>query len=63
MTNYDSGPIIQQRTVPVLEDDTPETLAARVFEEECKALPEAITMYAQGRLKVEGRRVRIAARH
>jgi phosphoribosylglycinamide formyltransferase 1 len=59
--NYDSGPIIQQCTVPVLEDDTPETLAARVFEEECKALPEAITMYAQGRLKVNGRRVRIAA--
>jgi phosphoribosylglycinamide formyltransferase 1 len=59
---YDSGPIIQQCAVPVLEDDTPETLAARVFEEECKALPEAITMYAQGRLKVEERRVRIAAR-
>jgi phosphoribosylglycinamide formyltransferase 1 len=59
---YDSGPIIQQCIVPVLEDDTAETLAARVFEEECKALPEAITMYAQGRLKVEGRRVRIAAR-
>ncbi len=59
---YDSGPIIQQRAVPVLEDDTPESLAARIFQEECKALPEAITMYAQGRLKVDGRRVRIATR-
>jgi phosphoribosylglycinamide formyltransferase 1 len=59
---YDSGPIIQQRAVPVLEDDTPESLAARIFLEECKALPEAITMYAQGRLKVEGRHVRIATR-
>ncbi len=58
--NYDSGPIILQRVVPVLEDDTAETLAARVFQEECKALPEAITMYAQGRLKVDGRRVRVA---
>ena len=57
---YDTGPIIQQCPVPVLETDTPETLAARIFEEECKALPETITMYAQGRLKIEGRRVRIA---
>jgi phosphoribosylglycinamide formyltransferase-1 len=57
---YDSGPIILQRVVPVLDDDTPETLAARIFQEECKALPEAITLYAQGRLKIEGRRVRIA---
>jgi phosphoribosylglycinamide formyltransferase-1 len=56
---YDNGPIIVQRVVPVLEDDTPESLAARVFQEECKALPEAITMYAQGRLRFDGRRVRI----
>jgi phosphoribosylglycinamide formyltransferase-1 len=56
---YDTGPIILQRTVPVLDDDTPETLAARVFEAECRALPEAIALYADGRLKVEGRRVRI----
>ncbi|MGP0063806.1 MAG: phosphoribosylglycinamide formyltransferase [Isosphaeraceae bacterium] len=60
--NYDSGPIIQQCPVPVREDDTPESLAARIFEEECKALPEAITMYSQGRLRIEGRRVRIAPR-
>ena len=56
---YDTGPIILQRTVPVLDDDTPETLAARVFQAECQALPEAIALYAAGRLKVEGRRVRI----
>ena len=43
---YDTGPIIFQRTVPVLDDDTVETLAARVFQEECKALPEAIALYA-----------------
>ena len=57
---YDHGPIIAQRPVPVLEDDTIETLAARVFREECKALSEAITLYADGRLKLEGRRVRVA---
>jgi len=56
---YDSGPIIVQRTVPVLEDDTAETLAARVFVEECRALPEAIALYAAGRLRLEGRRVKI----
>ncbi len=59
---YDNGPIIAQRTVPVLEDDTVDSLAARVFKEECKALPESITFYAEGRLRVEGQRVRIAPR-
>jgi phosphoribosylglycinamide formyltransferase-1 len=44
----------------VLEDDTVEALAARVFQEECRALPEAIAMYAEGRLRLDGRRVRIA---
>jgi formyltetrahydrofolate-dependent phosphoribosylglycinamide formyltransferase len=56
---YDHGPIIAQRCVPVLDDDTPETLARRVFAAECEAYPEAITLFAQGRLRVEGRRVRI----
>lgn len=55
----DAGPIILQRTVPVLEDDTPETLAARVLQQEHQALPEAIQLFAEGRLVVEGRRVRI----
>jgi len=39
---FDRGPIVVQRTCPVLPDDTPETLAARVFEQECAAYPEAI---------------------
>ncbi|HEX5272949.1 MAG TPA: phosphoribosylglycinamide formyltransferase [Gemmataceae bacterium] len=56
---YDHGPIILQRVVPVLDDDTPDTLAARVFEQECEAYPEAIRLFAEGRLKVEGRRVRV----
>ena len=45
--------------MPVLDDDTPETLAERVFAQECEAYPEAIRLFAEGRLKVEGRRVRI----
>lgn len=56
---YDHGPIILQQPVPVLDDDTPDTLAARVFEEECLAYPEAIQLFAEGRLKIEGRRVRV----
>ena len=56
---YDNGPIIIQRTVPVLEDDTPESLAARIFKEECEAYPEAIRLFAAGLLKIEGRKVRI----
>ena len=57
---YDNGPIVVQRAVPVLDDDTPAALAARVFQEECRALPEAIALYAEGRLRYDGRRVRIA---
>lgn len=56
--SYDTGPIIMQRTCPVLDDDTPETLAARVFEQEKIAYPEAIRLYQEGRLAVDGRRVR-----
>jgi len=52
--NYDTGPIILQRTVPVLEDDTPDTLAARVFEQECLAYPEAVRLFAEGRLSMDG---------
>jgi len=55
---YDTGPIILQRSCPVLDDDTPDTLAHRVFEEEKIAYPEAIQLFHQGRLKIEGRRVR-----
>jgi formyltetrahydrofolate-dependent phosphoribosylglycinamide formyltransferase len=57
--NYDTGPIIVQRTVPVLEGDTPDSLAARVFEQECLAYPEAIRLFAQGRLSIEGRIVHV----
>jgi phosphoribosylglycinamide formyltransferase 1 len=56
--SFDTGPIIDQRAVDVYDDDTPEALAARVFQEECQALPRAIELYAAGKLKVEGRRVR-----
>jgi len=54
---YDHGPIILQRLVPVLENDTPEALAARVFEQEKLAYPEAIRMHVEGKLFVQGRRV------
>lgn len=54
---YDHGPIILQRAVEVRDDDTPDTLAARVFKAECEAYPEALRLYAAGRLRIEGRRV------
>jgi phosphoribosylglycinamide formyltransferase-1 len=57
---YDHGPVILQKAVPVLDDDTPESLAARVFQAECEAYPEALQLIADGRVRVEGRRVRIA---
>lgn len=56
---YDRGPIIIQRTCPVLDDDTPDTLAARVFQQECIAYPDAIRLFAEGRLVVEGNRVKV----
>jgi phosphoribosylglycinamide formyltransferase 1 len=56
---YDTGPIILQRTCPVLETDTAESLAARIFEEEKIAYPEAIRLFQQNRLKIDGARVRI----
>ena len=56
---YDRGPIIVQRTCPVQDDDTPDTLAERVFEQECIAYPQAIRLFAEGRLRIEGNRVRI----
>jgi len=57
--NYDNGPIILQRTCPVLEDDTADTLAHRVFDEEKIAYPQAIQLFHTGRLRVEGRRVSV----
>jgi phosphoribosylglycinamide formyltransferase-1 len=57
---YDTGPILVQRCVPVKEGDSPDTLAARVFQAECEAYPEAIRLLAEGRVTVQGRRVVIA---
>jgi phosphoribosylglycinamide formyltransferase 1 len=56
---YDHGPIILQAVVPVLDDDTPLDLAARILEQEHKLYPEALRLFAQDRLRVEGRRVRL----
>ncbi len=58
---YDHGPIILQRTVEVRDDDTPKSLAARVFDAECEAYPEAIRLFAEGKLTIDGKRVRIIA--
>jgi phosphoribosylglycinamide formyltransferase-1 len=55
----DTGPIIVQAVVPVYDDDTEETLAARILVQEHRIYPMAIRLFFQGRLKVEGRRVRI----
>jgi phosphoribosylglycinamide formyltransferase-1 len=57
---YDHGPIILQKVVPVLDNDTPDSLAARVQEAEREAYPEAIRLFAEGRLQIDGRRVRIS---
>lgn len=58
--DYDTGPIILQTPVPVAEDDTAETLAARVLVAEHETFPRAVALFAQGRLRVQGRRVFIA---
>lgn len=55
----DAGPIILQRAVTVSEGDTPETLGARILEEEHRAYPEAIRLFAEKRLVLEGRRVKV----
>jgi len=56
---YDEGPIILQRPVPVYAEDTPDDVAARVFREECIAYPEAIRLFSEGRLRIDGLRVHI----
>ncbi|MDO8445155.1 MAG: phosphoribosylglycinamide formyltransferase [Deltaproteobacteria bacterium] len=53
----DTGPIIIQAVVPVLDDDTEETLSARILKEEHRIYPYAIRLFAEGRLEVKGRRV------
>ena len=56
---YDHGPIIAQRTVPVLADDDPSTLAARVFEQECELYPDTINLIASGQINIKGRIVEL----
>jgi phosphoribosylglycinamide formyltransferase-1 len=56
----DEGPIIVQAAVPVLDSDTPEALAARILEQEHKIYPQAVQLFAEGRLKLNGRQVQIA---
>ena len=55
----DTGPIILQKTVPVYDNDTEDTLSARILEQEHTAYSEAVELYAAGRLKVSGRKVEI----
>jgi phosphoribosylglycinamide formyltransferase-1 len=55
--DVDMGPIILQAVVPVLQDDTEDTLAARILVEEHKIYPESVKLYFEGRLEVRGRRV------
>jgi folate-dependent phosphoribosylglycinamide formyltransferase PurN len=57
---YDHGPVILQMDVPVLEGDTLDSLEARVFATECQAYPRALQLIAEGRVSVDGRRVKIA---
>jgi phosphoribosylglycinamide formyltransferase-1 len=57
----DAGPIVLQRAVEVWDDDDEASLAARILAEEHRALPQAVRLAAEGRLRVEGRRVRVLA--
>lgn len=59
--SVDGGPFILQKAVPVLDDDTEQTLEARILEWEHRLLPLAVRLFAEGRLHVDGRRVRIDA--
>jgi len=60
---YDHGPIILQRQVPVLDDDTVETLAARVYAAECEAYPDALRLIGLGRVTVEDGKVQIKGKN
>lgn len=57
--DVDMGPIILQAVVPVLQDDTEESLSERILKEEHRIYPESISLYFEGRLEVQGRRVYI----
>jgi phosphoribosylglycinamide formyltransferase-1 len=55
----DSGPVILQKAVPVMDDDDEESLSARILEQEHQLYPEAVRMFCEGKIKVQGRRVSI----
>lgn len=57
----DTGPIIMQKSVPVMDDDTPETLAARVLEAEHEILVGSVALLCEGRIEIVGRTVKIGA--
>ncbi len=57
--HYDTGPIVVQTAVPVLDDDTPQSLAARILPVEHRSYIEAVRLFAEGRLRVQGRRVTV----
>jgi phosphoribosylglycinamide formyltransferase-1 len=57
--DVDGGPVILQKAVPVMEGDTAESLQERILKEEHKLFPRAVQLFAQGKIKIEGRRVRI----
>ena len=59
----DTGPIIIQAVVPVLPEDTEESLGSRILKEEHRIFPESIKLWSEGRLQIEGRRVRILPRN
>lgn len=56
---YDAGPIVIQRTTPVCDTDTADDIAENVFQQECIAYPEAIKLFAEGKLTIDGQIVRI----
>lgn len=58
-SEYDRGPVVLQRCVPISDDDTPETLASKIHQLEYELLPEAIRLFEENLVKVEGRKVRI----
>ncbi len=61
--HYDTGPIVLQEPIPVMPDDTPESLAARVLECEHRIYPEAIRLFSENRIRVDGRCVQILDPH
>ncbi len=59
---YDHGPIVAQRPVPVLDEDSPDDLGERVLNEEHKLYSKVIQLFAEGRIRVQGRKVKITER-